>query len=93
VPPPPAKPGAKPAKAAAPGKGGGKGKDKDKGKDKVKPDEMKNFADAMKKIKALEGHKPMSREEINSTVDAIKKQYNVPGINVIPKDTNKWKVT
>jgi hypothetical protein len=80
---------------APPAKGGGKGKGKDKGddKDKAKPDEMKNFAAAMKKVKALEGHKPMTKEEINAAVEGIKKQHSVPGISVAPKGTDMWTVT
>jgi hypothetical protein len=54
---------------------------------------MKNFGDAMNKIKALEGHKPMTLAEINTTVDGIKNQYGIPGINVIPKGNDKWKIT
>lgn len=89
-PPPPAggKGGAPPAKG-----GGGKGKDKDKDKDKAKPDEMKNFAEAMKKVKALEGHKPMTKEEITAAVETIKKQHSVPTISIAPKGTDMWTVT
>ncbi|SFD74093.1 protein of unknown function [Chitinophaga sp. CF118] len=84
--PPPAKPGSKPVPVP---KSGGKGKDKGAGK----LDEMKNFAEAMKKVKALEGHKPMTRAEITSTIEAIKNQYNIPGIIVIPQGNDRWKIT
>ena len=88
APPPPAggKGGAPPAKGA-----GGKGKDKDKGKEN--PDEMKNFAAAMKKVKELEGHKPMTKEEITAAVENIKKQFSTPTISVAPKGTDLWMVT
>jgi hypothetical protein len=85
VPPPP--PPKKGGKALPAPKGGAK--DKPKGK----PDELKSFGDAMTKIKALEGHKPMTRAEITSTIETIKNQYNVPGIIVIPKGTDRWKIT
>lgn len=92
--PPPPPPG-KPAPAPTPGKGGGKGKGKDKDKDKGKenPEEMKNFAAAMKKVKELEGHKPMTRAEITATVEGIKKQHNVQGISFAPKGNDLWIVT
>ncbi|HVI43439.1 MAG TPA: DUF4157 domain-containing protein, partial [Chitinophaga sp.] len=81
-------PGAK--QAPAPAKGG-KGKEKDK--DKADPQEVKNFADAMKKVKALEGHKPMTHEEIVAAVEAIKKQHNVANITIAAKGNDKWRVT
>jgi hypothetical protein len=95
--PPPAGAAGKPPAGAAPGKGGaggagaGKGKDKDKGKED--PDALKNFAAAMQKVKALEGHKPMTRAEITGAVEGIKKQHNTPGITFEPKGDDLWIVT
>lgn len=94
TPPPAAAPG-KPAAGGAPAKGagGGKGKDKDKGKGKEDPEAVKNFAAAMKKVKELEGHKPMTRSEISVAIDGIKKQFNVSGISFAPKGNDLWIVT
>lgn len=96
TPPPAAAPG-KPATGKAPGKGGaggpgGKGKGKDKGTDKADPDQMKNFAAAMQKVKALEGHRPMTRAELTAAIEGIKKQHNTPGITFEPKG-DVWMVT
>ncbi|SHN32776.1 DUF4157 domain-containing protein [Chitinophaga sp. CF418] len=96
TPPPaaPGKPGAGGTPAGgAPGAGGGKGKDKDKGKGKADPDAVKNFAAAMKKVKELEGHKPMTRTELMATLDGIKKQFNVSGISFAAQGTDLWMVT
>jgi hypothetical protein len=95
---PPAAPG-KPAAGGKPGAGaaggpttgGGKGKDKDK--EKADPDVLKNFAAAMQKVKALESHKPMTREEITAAVEGIKKQHSTPGISFVPGGTDQWIVT
>jgi len=96
--PPPAGAAGKPGAATAGGAGGagggkGKGKDKDKGKDKADPDGVKNFAAAMKKVKELEGHKPMTRTELIATLDSIKKQFNVKGISFTAQGTDLWIVT
>ena len=97
----PGAPGGKPGAGAAPGKdgaggkggaGGAGGKGKDAG-GKVDPDQMKNFAAAMQKVKALEGHKPMTREELTGAIEAIKKQHNTPGINFVPQGNDLWIVT
>ena len=93
--PPAAAPG-KPAAGGKPGAGGpaggaGKGKEKDKGK--ADPEAMKNFAAAMKKVKELEGHKPMTRAEITAAIEVIKKQHNTPGITFAPKGGDIWIVT
>ncbi|PWV56938.1 DUF4157 domain-containing protein [Chitinophaga sp. S165] len=93
--PPPAAPG-KPAAGGAPGKGGapgagGKGKEKDKGK--ADPEAMKNFAAAMKKVKELEGHKPMTRTELSAVLDGIKKQFNITGITFKAQGADLWIVT
>lgn len=77
---------------SAPG-AGGKGKDKDKGKEKADPEAMKNFAAAMKKVKELESHKPMTRAELAAAIDAVKKQFNVSGISFAAKGTDQWIVT
>ncbi|MVT08328.1 eCIS core domain-containing protein [Chitinophaga tropicalis] len=90
--PPPAAPG-KPAPAPEPGKGGGKGKGKDKDKGKENPEELKNFAAAMKQAKTLESRKPMTRAEITTEVDKIKKQHNVQGISFAPKGNDLWIIT
>ncbi|SDF80949.1 eCIS core domain-containing protein [Chitinophaga filiformis] len=97
APPPAAAPG-KPGAGAAPaggaaGAGGGKGKDKEKDKGKVDPEAVKNFAAAMKKVKELEGHKPMTRTELMATLDGIKKQFNVTGISFAAQGTDIWMVT
>jgi hypothetical protein len=63
-------------KKAAPGKGGGKGKDK-KGKDADKNDELKQMDAAMKKVKALEGGKPLGKAELTAAVEKIKKEHKV----------------
>lgn len=68
-------PGGKGDKKAPPGKGGGK-KDK-KGKDADKNDELKQMDAAMKKVKALEGGKPLSKAEVTAAVDKIKKEHKV----------------
>jgi len=97
TPPPaaPGKPGAgsPPGKGGAPGAGGGKGKDKDQGKGKADPDGVKNFAEAMKKVKALEGHQPMVRTELAAAIDDIKKQFNVKGISFTAQGTDHWIIT
>jgi hypothetical protein len=92
---PPGKAGGPPAKDAAGGAPGGKGKgkDKDKEKDKEDPQAMKNFAAAMQQVKALEQHKPMTRDEITAAVESIKKQHNIPTISVAPQGTDLWMVT
>lgn len=94
--PPPGAAAGKPAAGGAPGKGGaaggGKGKGKDKGAEKADPDQMKNFAAAMQKVKALEGHKPMTRAELTAAIEGIKKQHNTPGITFEPKG-DVWMVT
>lgn len=92
----PGAPGGKPGAGAAPGKGGaggGKGPGKDKGADKADPDQMKNFAAAMQKVKALESHKAMTRAEITAAVEGIKKQHNTPGITIAPQGNDLWIVT
>ncbi|PSL35055.1 eCIS core domain-containing protein [Chitinophaga ginsengisoli] len=83
--------GGAPAAGGAPGAAGGKGKDKEKGKED--PNVLKNFAAAMQKVKALEGSKPMTRDEITHAVENIKKQHSTPGITVAPKGTDHWVVT
>jgi hypothetical protein len=77
-------------KAAPPGKGGGK-KDK-KGKDADKNDELKQMDAAMKKVKALEGGKPLSRVEISSAIDKIKKEHKV-AIAFKEQGNDTWLVT
>ncbi|MCF6404962.1 DUF4157 domain-containing protein [Chitinophaga filiformis] len=78
------------AGAGAAGKGGGSN-EKDAGKEN--PDEMKNFAGAMKKLKELEGHKPMKKAEITLAVENIKKQFNTPGISFAPQGNDMWIVS
>jgi len=84
-------------KGAAPkpatGKGGGKGGDKKpKGDEKV--EDMKNFAEAMKAVKSLEQRtKPMTRDEITSAVESIKKRFKVQTISVAPQGTEWWIIT
>lgn len=102
--PPPAAASGKPAPVTAGGKGagapakggGGKGGDGAKVKDQGKtpnPEQMKNFATAMQKVKALESHKPMTREELTTAIEAIKKQHKVTGISFVAKGTDAWMVT
>jgi len=55
---------------------GGKGGADKKGAE-PKPDELKAMEAAMKKLKELEGHKPMTRAEITTAVENIKKQHKV----------------
>jgi hypothetical protein len=76
---------------AAGGKAGGPGKNENAGKEN--PDELKNFGGAMKKVKELEGHKPMKRAEIISAIEDIKKQFNTPGISFAPEGNDLWIVT
>jgi hypothetical protein len=83
-------PGGKGDKKAAPGKGGGK-KDK-KGKDADKNDELKQMDAAMKKIKALEGGKAMTKAEITSAIEKIKAQHKVP-ITFKAKGSDAWEVS
>lgn len=82
-----------PAPKPAGGKGGGKGGDK-KPKGAEKMEDMKNFAEAMKAVKSLEQRtKPMTRDEITSAVDSIKKRFKVQTISVAPQGTEWWIVT
>lgn len=82
--------GDKGGKKAPPGKGGGK-KDK-KGKDADKNDELKQMDAAMKKVKALEGGKPLTRSEIVSAVDKIKKAHKV-AVSFKEQGSDAWLVT
>jgi hypothetical protein len=83
-------PGGKGDKKAAPGKGGGK-KDK-KGKDADKNDELKQMDAAMKKVKALEGGKPLGKAEVTAAVEKIKKEHKV-AITVKEQGTDAFIVT
>jgi hypothetical protein len=82
-------------KGAAPKPAGGKGGGKDKkGKGEEKIEDTKNFADAMKAVKSLEQRtKPMTRDEINTAVDSIKKRFKVQAISVTPQGTDWWIIT
>ncbi|MET6997335.1 eCIS core domain-containing protein [Chitinophaga defluvii] len=71
---------------------GGKGKDK-KGPDADKNDEMKRFGEAMKKVKELESHKPMTKAEITAAIDKIKAQYKISTITIAAKGTDSWMIT
>jgi hypothetical protein len=84
-------PGGKGDKKAPPGKGGGKGKDK-KGKDADKNDELKQMDAAMKKVKALEGGKPLGKAELTAAVEKIKKEHKV-AITVKEQGTDTFIVT
>ena len=77
--------GAKPP----PAKGGGK---KDKGKDADKNDELKQMDAAMKKVKALEGGKALSKSEITAEVNKIKAAHNI-SITVKEQGSDAWTVT
>lgn len=82
-----------PAPKPAGGKGGGKGGDK-KPKGEEKMEDMKNFAEAMKAVKSLEQRtKPMTREEITTAVESIKKRFKVSSISVAPQGTEWWIIT
>lgn len=77
----------------AAGKGGGKGGDK-KPKADEKMEDVKNFAEAMKAVKSLEQRtKPMTRDEITTAVDSIKKRFKVQSITVTPQGTEWWIIT
>lgn len=56
---------------------GGKGGANKKGPE-PKQDDLKAMEAAMKKLKELEGHKPMTRTEITAAVENIKKLHKVP---------------
>lgn len=88
---PPPKGGDKGGDKKAPGKGGGKGKDK-KGKDADKNDELKQMDAAMKKVKALEGGKPLGRAEIAAAVEKIKREHKV-SVSFKEKGSDAWTVT
>ena len=77
-------------KKAAPGKGG-KGKDK-KGKDADKNDELKQMDAAMKKVKALEGGKPLGKAELTAAIEKIKKEHKV-SIAIKEQGTDTFIVT
>lgn len=82
-----------PAPKPAGGKGGGKGGDK-KPKGEEKMEDLKNFADAMKAVKSLEQRtKPMTKEEITTAVESIKKRFKVPTITFAAQGTEWWVVT
>ncbi|PSL35051.1 eCIS core domain-containing protein [Chitinophaga ginsengisoli] len=83
--------GAPPAAGAAPAAGKGGGGKEDAGKEK--PDELKNFAGAMQKLKELEAHKPMTKAEITLAVEDIKKQFSTPGISFAAQGNDLWIVS
>ena len=84
-------PAPKPATGKGGAKGGGKGKPDKAG---PKTDDVKNFADAMKAVKSLEQRtKPMTRDEISTAIDSIKKRFKVPGITFTAQGTEWWMVT
>ena len=64
---------------------------KEKGDDGGKKDDLKNMSAAMKKLKDLEGHKPMTRPEISAAVEKIKKQYKVP-VSFTAQGNDFWMV-
>lgn len=82
-------------KGGAPKPAGGKGGAKDKKpKADEKMEDVKNFAEAMKAVKSLEQRtKPMTRDEITTAVDSIKKRFKVSGISVAPQGTEWWIIT